>query len=98
MAPLTFDFEMGPLISPPTTPANLAARSLQLVEELRIRAKGFRTNKLLIPFGMDFRFIHADWQFGNMTPIVDYINSHAGETSASISAPTHHVVLSLTQR
>ena len=77
-SPLGFDFESDPHINPPTTPENLQKKADALMAQLLARSALFRRPHVLIPFGMDFRYQHAAWEFGNMTPVVDFINrNHA---------------------
>jgi Glycosyl hydrolases family 38 N-terminal domain len=57
----------------------LFIRAQDLVNQLRKKAQFFRHNHVLFPFGDDFRFYdRAEWaiQFGNLTRLMDYINSN----------------------
>ena len=60
----------------PVTADNLVELSDQYVTEAIDRASGFRHGMVLIPFGQDFRFLNASFQFENMDQIVSYINAN----------------------
>eukprot|EP00762_Andalucia_godoyi_P007178 ANDGO_08105.mRNA.1 Alpha-mannosidase B len=72
-----FDWEFNlPFENPPITDANVANRSAVFASIMYQRAAWFRSSNLLVPFGSDFRFVDAGWQFFNMDHIIEYINSH----------------------
>jgi len=60
----------------PVTDDNVGELSDQYVAEAVDRASGFLHGMVLIPFGQDFRFLNASFQFENMDKIVSYINSN----------------------
>ena len=54
----------------------MAKRAEVLLLQLFARSASFKHNLLLIPYGNDFHYQHADWMFGNMSLLIDYINNH----------------------
>eukprot|EP00095_Tigriopus_kingsejongensis_P010888 maker-scaffold1216_size55193-snap-gene-0.9 protein:Tk10888 transcript:maker-scaffold1216_size55193-snap-gene-0.9-mRNA-1 annotation:"alpha-mannosidase 2" len=61
------------------TDANVAERSLTLLDQYRKKASLYKSNVVLIPLGDDFRYNTArewDRQFENYEKIIDHVNSH----------------------
>jgi lysosomal alpha-mannosidase len=71
-APQGFDWEDG---MPQVTPGNVGDRARQLQGILSDRANAYRTCNLLVPFGDDFKFKRASYQFENMDQLISEINS-----------------------
>ncbi|KNC56371.1 alpha-mannosidase 2 [Thecamonas trahens ATCC 50062] len=72
-APKGFDFEEH---SMPISPSNVASRATVLVRELRSRSAAYATSNLLVPFGDDFKFKRAQYQFTNMEQLIEHINAN----------------------
>jgi hypothetical protein len=70
--------------NPVITSQNVANRSAIFVDIAKNRAKSFKTNHLLIPFGNDFEFRNASINFGNMSQIVEYINQNSDRFGVDI--------------
>ncbi|KAJ6236893.1 alpha-mannosidase [Anaeramoeba flamelloides] len=75
-APPGFDWEGSSKDNPPITSKNIDARATVLCTWLKGVAAAFQDKILLQPFGQDFKFQHASWQYGNMSLLIDYINSN----------------------
>ena len=67
----------------PVTEDNLADMSDQYVAQAVDRASGFRHGMVLVPFGQDFRFLNASFQFGVQICM----------TRPSANSPTHSLAL-----
>ncbi|PRP73196.1 lysosomal alpha-mannosidase-like [Planoprotostelium fungivorum] len=50
--------------------------TLEQVTELRTRSTWYPHNKLMIPYGDDFKHVHAVEDYDNMDKLIDYINSN----------------------
>ena len=72
-APQNFDFENSGVQA--INDANINYRASELVRDLKSRAKSYRTNHLLIPFGDDFKFKNAEHQFSNMDKLIGFVPS-----------------------
>jgi hypothetical protein len=72
-APKGYDFE-NPEGYPVGDGASVTARAAGLVAEIRGRARAYRTEHILVPFGDDFKFQFAPRQFENMDKLVAAIN------------------------
>ena len=73
------------VIEPPTwiTQSNALERAQIFVTEAKRRARVFKTNNILIPFGCDFTFQNANMMFKNMDRLIDTINEYSGELGAT---------------
>lgn len=69
--PMGHDFRANP----PITPQNIRERADILITHMRRWSSGYKTNKILYPFGDDFTFMIGTHNFGNMTLLMDYINA-----------------------
>ncbi|KAJ6228690.1 alpha-mannosidase [Anaeramoeba flamelloides] len=75
-APPGFNWEDDPKTNPAITAENIDDRATVLCTWLKGVAATFQDNILLQTFGDDFKFQHASWQYGNMSLLIDYINSN----------------------
>jgi len=71
-----FDWESLEVHSAPVTLANVQEQTDAYMNILQEKAGYYRTPHVLMPFGGDFRFQNASWQFQNMDMIVEYANAH----------------------
>uniref|UniRef100_A0A8C5LU17 Alpha-mannosidase n=1 Tax=Leptobrachium leishanense TaxID=445787 RepID=A0A8C5LU17_9ANUR len=65
-----------PNMSLPVTMDNIKLYAETMVENIKQRAAWFRSNDVLWPWGCDKQFFNSSVQFGNMDPLMDYINTH----------------------
>eukprot|EP01113_Clastostelium_recurvatum_P042980 TRINITY_DN7037_c0_g1_i1.p1 TRINITY_DN7037_c0_g1~~TRINITY_DN7037_c0_g1_i1.p1 ORF type:complete len:810 (-),score=203.62 TRINITY_DN7037_c0_g1_i1:79-2379(-) len=70
-----FDWEADNVTNPSITPENIAQRAQIFVDICKMRSSYYH-NKLLLPFGNDFRFQDADIEFTNMDMLMNYINNN----------------------
>ena len=84
-APNSFDWENW---APRTSPDNVKSRAQELVAILKQRAVAYRSRRLLVPWGDDFKFRDARLQFSNMDPIVREIQSNALHYGMNVSYST----------
>ena len=77
--PVSFDFEYIDQIDPAVTTENLSRRAEALMLQMFARAPSFTHNLLLVTYGNDFHYQHADWMFGNMSMLIKYINANHGD-------------------
>ncbi|KAM4854437.1 epididymis-specific alpha-mannosidase [Thomomys bottae] len=77
-----------PNMSQPVTPDNIGLYAEALVANVKERAAWFRTPHVLWPWGCDKQFFNASVQFGNMDPLLDYINSRAAHFGVSVQYAT----------
>lgn len=66
-----FDFEDR---VPTIEDHNINERANTFVDQIKIRAKSYLSNLIMVPFGDDFKFQQASLQFNNMDKLIDYIN------------------------
>ena len=69
---------------------NVHFRSAELCGIIKSRAKAYRTRHLLVPFGDDFKFKNAGYQFGQMDQLIQQINSKPQEYGCRIQYSTAH--------
>lgn len=50
----------------------VAGRANKFAADMKNRAKAYKTNHLLVPFGDDFKFVKAEKQFSNMDVLMQY--------------------------
>tara|TARA_R110002050_G_scaffold116839_2_gene233339 strand:- start:1330 stop:3462 length:2133 start_codon:yes stop_codon:yes gene_type:complete len=62
--------------NPPITDKNGLKRAAQFVSIARVRAKEYRTSKILVPIGNDFRYQNATKQFENYDKLIKIINEN----------------------
>jgi hypothetical protein len=79
-----FNFET----SPPITDVNIATRAQTLVNELVRRSAWYRSSKLLVPGGDDFRWQNAEVQYTNWDKLIDYINARPQQYGVTIQYGT----------
>ncbi|XP_037685271.1 epididymis-specific alpha-mannosidase isoform X2 [Choloepus didactylus] len=77
-----------PNMSEPVTPANIDLYAEALAANVKQRAAWFRTPHVLWPWGCDKQFFNASVQFANMDPLLEHINSRAGELGVSVQYAT----------
>jgi hypothetical protein len=58
------------------TPQNLKAKSEYFVQLVKESTYGFKHKHVIYPFGDDFTHMIATHNFGNLTLIMNYVNSH----------------------
>jgi len=75
-APIGYDWEEG---SPGVAEYNVKQRVAELVRICQDRAHAYRTSELLVPWGDDFKFQNADYQFRNMDMLIKYLADHPKE-------------------
>ena len=85
-SPRDFDFEAKG-VRGVTVPKRRAQR---LVAEMRDRAKVYQTHNILMMFGDDFRFVHAEKQFVNIEKLMRYINEKEKGISIKFSTPSEY--------
>ncbi|XP_075884483.1 epididymis-specific alpha-mannosidase [Nelusetta ayraudi] len=66
-----------PNMSLPVTKETVHAYAQAMVDNIKQRAGWFRTNHVLWPWGCDKQFYNSSVQFGNMDPLMKYINSNS---------------------
>jgi len=69
---IPFNYQLNPKI----TRENIKERADRFVEWLKETAVGFTTKHIIYPFGDDFTFVRPEWNFSNMTLLMEYINEH----------------------
>ncbi|CAG5929173.1 unnamed protein product [Menidia menidia] len=77
-----------PNMSLPVTTETVHAYAKTMVENIKQRAAWFRTNHVLWPWGCDKQFYNASVQFGNMDPLMEYINRNSEEFGVSVRYAT----------
>ena len=82
--PSGFNFETDA----PITDGNIATRAQNLVNELVRRSAWYRSTKLLVPGGDDFRWQNAAVQYNNWDKLIDYINARPDQYGVSIQYGT----------
>ncbi|KAJ6251723.1 alpha-mannosidase [Anaeramoeba flamelloides] len=87
-SPPGFDWEYSLSHNPPITPENIDTRANVLYEYLQGVATSFQDNVLLQTMGNDFHFQHASWQYGNMSLLIQYINTHQEKYNMTIQFST----------
>lgn len=66
-APKGYDWEEGGI---PVSEQNVAERAKTLCDEIKNRARSTPSGHVLVPFGDDFKFKNAGYQFSNMDQVV----------------------------
>lgn len=79
-SPESFDFEGDPFANPPLTPRNATQRANEFVRIVLERAAYFRTDKLLILMGDDFRYVNANMMFQNIDRLLDAVNANSSQS------------------
>ena len=75
-APKGFDWEeKNPLVNDNRLP-KLAAKYVKLIKG---RARSYRSDHIMVPFGDDFKFKRSDRQFQNMDKLIEYVNERKKE-------------------
>jgi len=87
-APQGFDFE-NPGV-PNIHQGNVAQRSQLFVDKMRERARAYRTNVILIPWGDDFKFRDASRQYSSMDLLIQWINSNVGDVHIQYSTVSRY--------
>ncbi|XP_030047027.1 epididymis-specific alpha-mannosidase [Microcaecilia unicolor] len=77
-----------PNMSLPVTNDTIRRYAETMVANIKNRATWFRSNDVLWPWGCDKQFFNSSVQFSNMDPLLDYINSHAGEFGVTVQYAT----------
>lgn len=72
-APEGFDWEGG---SPGISEATVADRAALLASTLKQRAEAFAHQRLLVPWGDDFKFQNAELQFSHMDLLMKHVNDN----------------------
>lgn len=77
-----------PNMSLPVTKETVHAYAQAMVDNIKQRAGWFRTNHVLWPWGCDKQFYNSSVQFGNMDPLMKYINSNSKDFGVTVQYAT----------
>ncbi|XP_017291614.1 epididymis-specific alpha-mannosidase [Kryptolebias marmoratus] len=77
-----------PNMSLPVTKETIQPYAKTMVENIKRRAAWFRTNHVLWPWGCDKQFYNSSVQFGNMDPLMKYINQNSKEFGVTVRYAT----------
>ncbi|XP_037539598.1 epididymis-specific alpha-mannosidase [Nematolebias whitei] len=77
-----------PNMSLPVTKETIQPYAKTMVENIKQRAAWFRTSHVLWPWGCDKQFYNSSVQFGNMDPLMKYINQNSKEFGVTIQYAT----------
>lgn len=70
-----FSWDFGD-VNPSVTPDNIASLAQKMLDYITAYEKHYRGGTVMIAWGCDFKFQDAASMFGNMTLLVNYVNSN----------------------
>ncbi|KAL0244362.1 hypothetical protein GEMRC1_008446 [Eukaryota sp. GEM-RC1] len=83
-APKGFDFED---VHYSIAKHNVQMKADQLLRDLKVQAKGYPTNHVMVPVGDDFKFKQANKQYENWERLIENINSRNDDVEIFWSTP-----------